>query len=241
MISPKKVKKIEQALKEFFWRDSEKSTNKAYLAPGNTADRLDLNFNANEVYNMGWETGKLQAKAFYKYQKVVRAGLLAQQQGNAPGNQTFWAWGQAALNSGTRPQQRWGNCTEMAIIAGVIAHERFQVTKDWIYIVEMARPADHAFCVISNPQPTWGSIAELRPGARPDGAYVLDLWLDTFCLASCYFGEAQAHLQKWAGQSKRITWDSPATGPGWYFPTGTYKTAFDGAALVIRPIDSRLQ
>jgi hypothetical protein len=206
-----------------------KSSNKLYTDPGRDADTEEM----SDLFEFGSAPGTPQKyatrfkKAFQSMQvQALQSKTMEQIPLPPSGSQLMRAGSYLAQKADTAPETLAGNCSEMAIYAAMLVSCK---TTDGIYIVQLQRPGDHIFCLLSTSPPTPCAIRDL-PKQSLSWSIIIDPWLNICCLAFRYPERVAAQLDEWAKSGKRVL----AHGK-WWHPTGTYKQSFLSSSFTLKP------
>jgi hypothetical protein len=137
-----------------------------------------------------------------------------------------------------REGMRFGNCGEMTCVALSYAAD-FSASGTPLWLVRMARPADHHFMLIG-PRPHRPDGAPPRiidlpylmasAPEHPEATYAVDVWAGVCCHASEYAMRLSAQLQKWSGKGKHVWYNRTKQ---WVDPAGPYLTGLLQADMTL--------
>lgn len=227
--------RINSEVREFY-KSGKKSGNKIYAnnvpsdqyIPADPSSIAKLYEQSFDPYYQTWSTTMAAQKARRRNQNAPSS------LGNRPQvtDDTYYDFGKRIYNGGKRSEFASGNCMEMAAVSAAIAIDEYHFALEWVYIVLLGQPGDHAFCMLSIRKPTWATPSDMTSGSSTTVAYVIDPWLNTVCPANDYWDQAQLRVAKWAREGKRIIWGGPSgSNLGWYNPGGSYAQSFGASPL----------
>lgn len=239
MIHKDDAARINSEVREFY-KSGKKSGNKIYVnnvAPNMYISAGDTSIDA--VYERSFDSCFQTWSTTMAAQKAARRNANAKSSlGNRPRvtDASYYDFGKRIYNGGKRCEFASGNCMEMAAVSAAIAIDEYHFAKDWVYMVTLGSPGDHAFCMLSIRKPTWATPSDMTSGSSTTVAYVIDPWLNTVCPANDYWTEAQFRVAKWAREGKRKIWGGRSGNKlGWYNPGGSYAQSFGVSPLTYIP------
>jgi hypothetical protein len=97
---------------------------------------------------------------------------------------------------------KYGNCVEMNCLAGYLIRRKYPAAQIWG--ISVNSPGDHFFILV-NDLPAASNIKSFAGLSRTIPACVVDVWLNTCCLAVDYPLRAMVKLKNWSAEGKRIT------------------------------------
>jgi hypothetical protein len=231
MIHKDDAARINREVRDFY-TNGVKSNNKVYTTGADPNMYVDFD-DPFDGYWQNWSNHMLAQKA---WRRNYNADLASAHRPSRTSAESYYDFGKRIYNGGKRAEFTSGNCMEMAAVSAVIAIDDYHFAPDWLYIVEVGAPGDHAYCLLSMRKPTWSTPSNMVPGSGPAG-YVIDPWLNTVCEADDYWSAVKFRVNKWAQAGKRIAWGGlNGNNFGWYCPNTLYATAFGASPLDFVPV-----
>ena len=140
---------------------------------------------------------------------------------------------------GLLPQDRAGNCKEMAVLAGWAVLQHGFLKPDHIFKGLVSGRGDHAFCLLTPdnlpPKTSFPTVRDFIYSEHAVSWIIIDPWLNVVCRVNHYLTAAGQKFEKWGGAGKRVWWDHGKVGPTWYPPQGEYRDVFGKAPLILTP------